>query len=331
MALPVLDYSTWRFKVNQNLDSPGTVLACFQQLLWSIKDSLITASGWTDSAGSGTTLTAPWTVIASSNGTVADASDNWTTSADLVWAATGTAHSWIVLRQTGINGQNFELLLDCNSASNNRLTVSWTPATGFDVSSPSTLTAPTATYQSTLVANSVDWVTTAITFNCALHVQVTDGGECTRVVVYIGGACKAFWALDKPKDAVSGWSSPAIGYLSYSGAPLYTTLNDVTNARCWVGSVETSAYLASAAYGTAMLGQNLTVANEVSGCWPMIPVRVVTDTYPAVGLVGTLRDTWWGATGVADGDTYPDTGTLKQFLHVGNLIIPWNQSTPLLT
>ena len=331
MALPVLDYSTWRFKVNQNLDSPGTALECFQQLLWAIKDSLIAGSGWTDSAGAAASVTSPWTVVASANGTVADTADNWATSADLVSAVPGNPHSWIVLRQTGVNGQNQEFCIDLYYTNPSRVGIIWSPVNGFDVSSPVTTARPTATDEFVLWTTGGDWLTTYITFNCALHVLMTDGGECTRFFVYIGGACKTFLAMEKPKDSDLNWSNPAVLYNTPREPPAYTTLNDITRAYINVPGSTVACYLSSLAYGAAMIGQNLTVANEVSGCWPMIPVRVVGSTYPAVGLVGTLRDTWWGAASVADGDTYPDTGTLKQFLQVGNLIIPWNQSTPLLT
>jgi hypothetical protein len=177
-----------------------------------------------------------------------------------------------------------------------------------------------------------DWLTTFVTFNCALHVQMTDGGECTSFFVYIGNTCRAFVYMGKPKDPVSGWTNPAVKFVAYAGAPLYTTLNDVSSrARANILGSNVPVYLSSLAYVSGMLGQNLTVVNDITGCWPMVPVRLVTDTLLACGLVGTLSDTWWGSTGVVDGDTYPSTGTLKQFLHVGNLIIPWNQSTPLLT
>lgn len=61
-----------------------------------------------------TTLKAAgWTVITSSNGVVANASDNIATIADVVSAAPGVAHSWVRYQAPAALG-NWQLVMDCN-------------------------------------------------------------------------------------------------------------------------------------------------------------------------------------------------------------------------
>ncbi len=334
MALPTLDYSTWRFKVNQDLNTTGAALGDNRQILLAIKNSMITASGWTDSAGASATVSNPWTVVASSNSTVADLSDNWNSATDLVWSATG-ARSWIVLRQTGINGGNTEycIHLNASAASTHLITTVVSPYNGFDVSSPSTTARPTASDELAYFTTDGGWLTSSsVAFNSALHVMMTSGGECTRFFAYIGNVVKSVVAFDKPKQVTTGWSNPIVLYTAYQGGVVYTVHNDTSvRSRCCISGVHVETYLSSLYYLANMFGQNLTIANEITSEWPMIPVRLFTATPAPRGFAGALPDIWWGSTGVTDGDTYPDTGTLNQFLHTGNVIVPWDQSTPLLT
>lgn len=60
-----------------------------------------------------------WTVVGSSNGSVANASDNWTSTfniSNLVAAGTGVAHSWIHLRNPNAGYDGLDLIIDMNSA-----------------------------------------------------------------------------------------------------------------------------------------------------------------------------------------------------------------------
>jgi hypothetical protein len=76
MALPTLD-KTWIFKVIQ-LPSFGGGQADYTRLIWTIRNALVQTTGWTDNTGAPTTNAHPWVLMASSNGSVANTSDNWT-------------------------------------------------------------------------------------------------------------------------------------------------------------------------------------------------------------------------------------------------------------
>lgn len=76
MALPTPD-KTWIFKVVQ-LPSLGSAQADYGRLIWTIRNALVQTSGWTDNTGAATTNAHPWVLMGSSNGTVANTSDNWT-------------------------------------------------------------------------------------------------------------------------------------------------------------------------------------------------------------------------------------------------------------
>jgi hypothetical protein len=70
------------------------------------------------------------------------------------------------------------------------------------------------------------------------------------------------------------------------------------------------------------------VANDLSSEFPIFPVGCYSETASNRGRHGSLTDFWAGLTVMTEGDTYPSTGTLKQFVQFGVLVLPWNQSVP---
>src|SRR5512136_2332318 len=173
MTLPT-KVKTWQYNVNQDLNTLGVALTDRQRLLRTIKNSLI---------GFGA---APWTVQGSSNSVAAamDGVDRWAADANLVWANAGVAHSWIVLRQTGI-GATFEMCIDLSSISPRVL--SCILAVGGSFAGGTTLNRPTAGTE--LDVSPTRWFKgdDALTFSCALHVQQSNDGAITRVGVFDGG------------------------------------------------------------------------------------------------------------------------------------------------
>lgn len=94
-----------------------TALEQSQSMLYALKDWLVSL-GWTvDCSSDSVSASGP------SGGT-----DYWSSGANLVWAASGTAHSWIWLRSPNnfpTTGRNYWLLIDCNNASNHFATFSF--------------------------------------------------------------------------------------------------------------------------------------------------------------------------------------------------------------
>ncbi len=89
--------------------------------------------------------------------------------------------------------------------------------------------------------------------------------------------------------------------------------------------------MTSEGFGGVNLGSGISIANDFDLSWPFAPVGIASQTSPGRGRHGTIFDLWYGSSGVATGDDYPDTGTLHQFIQLGNLIVPWNSSSvPLI-
>ena len=135
----------------------------------------------------------PWTMRYSCNsvtaGAAGDGVDRITTNANLVWASAGSAHSWIVLRQTGI-ATNFELLLSCENAhaSGTTLMIVVSPAAGF--TGGTTTARPTATDEVVLNAAAVAWAASAVTA-LRWHLQQSTDGQCTRIITCAAGSIQS--------------------------------------------------------------------------------------------------------------------------------------------
>jgi hypothetical protein len=320
----------WRFKVNQVLATTGTNQGDNRQILLAIKNSLITAAGWTDSAGAAATLTTPWVVAASSNGTVADTNDNWNSTSDLVWG-TG-AHSWIILRQTGINGQNIEICIDLNTSQTFYGNIITSNGNGFNVSSPVTTARPTATDEYAHVSGLNYWFYNGTgSFSSVLNVEVSDDGQCTRVWGYIAGTIRSFWQFDKPKNTVAGWSNPSVICVIPIAEPLYTNLNDSPLGRIKALGLNGWCHYSTEFYVDGALGQKQTVVHSLTSEWPIGRIGLACITSGIYGRHGELSDVWFGATTPVNGDNYPASGTVKQFVQAGDLVLPWNQTTPVMT
>jgi hypothetical protein len=330
-AAPVLDY-TWRFKNNLDLNTTGTRIGDFRQLLLAMKNALKTASGWTDSTGTAATLTTPWTVVASSNGTLGGTglTDYWTLPGDLIWAASPTEHSWIVLRQTGINGQNLEICIDLNIAAGYQMSLALSNAAGFDVSSPTPNNRPTASDEFQRYS-ATTWTGLSAAFSGILNVAVSDGGECTRIFLYTAGVVRFLWTFDKPKNPVTGWTNPAVLGIVGEAEPLYTIINAAAYMAFRANSRWAYCFLATEFYVDGCIGQRQTTVSDVTAEWPITRMSLVCSTGGTVGRHGEMSDMWYGDITLVNGDTYPAVAPLKQFVQVGDIVLPWDRSVPVMT
>jgi hypothetical protein len=325
MALPTLTY-TWQFNVNQVMPPQASYAALRSKILWNIVESL---KGFASS---------PWTQVA--------ASSLWTTETGLTWVGSGGgSRSWILLRQTGL-GANFEVLIDClaQSSGYNQITYTSCPD-GFDYSTADAANPP--------VPNGLSWnqqlyqgFATTQNNNTGgyLHVMMSTGGEATWFFYIedgdLGTNCCAHpngWLLI-PDGALwtPGWTNPVItigGGWSGDGYPSYTNYNALSTYVVGVypgdWNAEFRMYLTSEGVYNYALGQYQTVPDDDTGEWPMVPVGLACTTFGMRGgRRGTVPDLWWGPTARATGDTYPLTSTpLKQFVQLGDWILPWNGTT----
>lgn len=336
MAIPIVE-KTWQYNVNIFLRSTGTAITDHQRLWRTFKDALI-------SFGSN-----PWTIHYSCNsttaGTAGDGVDWWTTNGSLIWNSTGSAHSWIVLKQANLAGGNFQFVLDlaASSASYTYGVVAFSANAGF--TGGTTLARPTAADEVIIMASGSQIITfpdgSSSTFDCILHVMQSTDGQCTRAFFLHGGAdptsadameigsssTLAFIA-DYPKAPVSGWTLPFVfsWIVTSSSGPLIATLTD--NAKLYgyqAGSMPM--YATSEMVEASMLGELWISYNEISGEWLLTPIGLVSETAGKRGRHGTLFDAWW-ASGSKIGDSYPNSSARTIVKIAGQLAVPWNGTIP---
>lgn len=262
-------------------------------------------------------------------------SGGMSTISKLVWAAAGSVHSWIVLRQTNLTS-TFDLCLDCSNANSYNMTIV-VGLTGF--TGGSTTARPTATTSVTCISNNYWLQGSTILASYVLHVMQSSDGQCTRVVAGIGtnttytpGQPLLFWIFDVPKSPASGWTNPCFFYVSPGSTTNIMTLSGFEgNARMnfYANSVLATAYMTCEGAGASAipLWNQLQKPNDISGEHLILPIGLVSDTTSAKGRHGQVYDLWWGNVnaqsrgGLAD-VTYPSTSTRTHW-QCGDFILPW--------
>jgi hypothetical protein len=319
MALPT-PTKTWQFNANNAQAALGSATTDNKTLILAIKNAMV---------GFGTQ---PYTVGYSCNsvtaGTVNDGVDRITTIANIVTNTAGNAHSWIVLKQSGISS-GFQLLIafDSGTLALTAITVRFSPAAGF--TGGTTTANPTATDQVTLIS-SQSWGGQVGDVAYRWTVMQSSDGQCLRVVIFSAGVLVGSWYLEKLANATGGtpgYINQGYGLISVSVGPNFASgLTFQNSASC---SVVVSGE--SAANGS--------IASEVTGVFDIFPIALVGTTVGARGRIGTLQDMWAGSAGVAVGDVYPATGSpAAQFVQIsqsntlsGGIILPWNNGPVNLT
>jgi hypothetical protein len=330
MALPTLDKS-WIFKTNILLPTTGAAVADHQQLLLAIKQALTVATGWTDSTGATVVNAYPWTVSASSNGTVADTNDNWNSTSDLVY---GANISWIVLRQAQINAK-YEICLSRGPTNYYYYVNTYVSHNfGFDLTGLLTTTPPTATDR--IQHHSTGYITgvTSATADYSMTVAMSTDGQCRRVMIYTASNFRTLWIWDKPKNPVTGWLNPSICLMQSNGGTLvpsaYTELTDYAQISSWIKGLGTWLYTTTEFYGTAALGENLAYPNQVTGEWQLDPLGLASASSGRYGRHGEIFDLWYTSTALTQGVSLPSSSN-RQFMVLPYLVHPWNRSVLIPT
>lgn len=328
---------TWQFAVNQVIKWT-TFDAVNQALMLALKNSL---KGFT---------TNPWTVRGSSNSVAAamDGVDRWATTANLVY---GTNHSWIVLRQDGLNA-GFEVCIDYRISGGGTIAVS--PSAGFTGGAINA--RPTAADEYTCTfAGSLDaaWgvANVSAAFNHNLHVMQSTDGECTRVFVTVPSADNAltnfgneptttlFACFEKLRNPVTGFTIPVVSM--WAGATNGAQIPSFTNLTATSAGSET---MRSRHNGTTMrmtmsweysytLIQNLLFGpNTFASEYAMLPIGAYCpNTASRRGRHGEFYDMWAGPQFPSTSFVLPDATSLS-FVKVGNLYLPWDgASAPIFS
>lgn len=361
MTLPTL-VRTWQFQVNQISAPQGSVLNASRHLMRMIKESFKGSGTWTDSAGAVTASTSNCTVQSSCDGSGgagsfgnSDGVDRWVADANLIWAAAASNHSWIVLRQTGV-AVNYEVCIDLSNASSNNCTIAVSFTAGFGSLAAGTATArPTATDEQ-VILNNTQWGSCSSDVATVLHVLKSSLGQSTRVILTrastnaSGPHTTGFWIFELPGNVRAGWTNPSatmalLGEItsntsvdtsaltSNAGNTWSRTAGGTNFQSWWAMEGETAHSVISDTYGA--INTAACVLTDVSQDFPGWPILLYSTTVNARGVNGELVDMWWGidqtgAANIAQGRSFPATGTLRQFMQFGAFIQPWNRSVPVL-
>lgn len=337
MALPALT-RTWQFQVNQVVAGGGSGLATCQALMFAISQSLVGAGAWTDSAGGATASAGNWVVDYSCDSVTAgakgDGVNRWAAAGNLVWANAGTAHSWIVLRQTGI-GATFELLISLENGGAGDAVIAFS-VTGF--TGGTTLARPTAADEVPLLnpSGTQSWgATNTAAIASTLHVLKTADGKSTRVLICRNGFVPGYWIFEQPDNVPTGYSTPAVGCVLGDGTiapatsrPVFANVSNVANAYGRT-SENYAAFLTSAGdvlHG--LLAINQTVPSDMGASWPLFETGAYSVTTNSRGRNGKVVDHWTTAVTLVDSDTFPAAGT-NNFVVFGDTVQPWNTTVPI--
>jgi hypothetical protein len=323
---PTLDL-TWQESVT-SVAAQGTALACSQVLLLTIVNALLGfASAPPQVRGSSNSVSA--SLLAQS--ATGPGTNYWSLSTNLVWAANGTAHSWIVLRQAGWgNGTYPEVLISCVSGSST-LTVRVSPSAGF--AGGSATTDPTATDSQTLGSNA-SWGVTGSNQAYVASVWQDTTGKCTRIGIGTATATSGYIAWETAKNPVSGWTNPIVfGMIgTNSGANQLTSNGFWHNIGPWQTVVNGSLVSLwwtseSCQPSVTLITTGLLAPNDLSGSYPAAPIGlfVVTAGSGASsvgrGRIGMFYDLWWGTSSVTNASPYAGA-TAHQYVQFGECIFP---------
>jgi hypothetical protein len=325
MALPT-KVKTWQYNVNSAQGNTGTRNTDLAQVMYFFKTSVTTfaAYAWTCSGSSDS-------VNSSMDGT-----DRWLAYTNLVWAAGAGAHSWIVLRQTGI-ATKFEICIDLNYGDRERAVVV-VSTVGFGTANGGTdgsiNARPTATDEYAILTTSAYWTDNYTTGSQAYkcHCLQSDDGQCTRFYVcntYQGKVVTNF-SFEKPRYPISTWTNPWFGISNGSGvrtssALTYALLNDVATAKFRQSSINASAFMGSLFCISSCVGEQAAggVPNDVSNDYPFYGIKMYSETLGVRGLVGVPFDLYIGPTTLTNGDQF-DASPSYLWAYLESLIIPWN-------
>lgn len=324
-SLPTLR-KTWQYTVNTTVTG-GVATTLHRAMMYRLKQGMISVS------------LSPWTVVGSSDGVAfgIDGVDRWTGETSPI------PDSWIVLKQTAL-ASNFQICWQTTEfagiQTRNNIWVS--PATGF--SGGGATTRPTAADEILITVTGLDGgVDTADVY---VNVAVSTDGKATRCWAIQSGVPITWVILDHISNPISELTTPWLAYSTNlasgggdPGAPSYNNFDNTGPLVGFQGATQLTYALAAAGLATTsdrvgeMAGLNAGV-NQLSGDYPLSPAAVACTTASNRGVHGDVVDLWLGSTTALTGDTYPEvtysgSGGIDQFVHVGDVILPWNNTVPL--
>ena len=329
---------TWEYIVNETRS--GGTLTTRNAGLWLALKQCLTNTGSlqaVDAAGANTSLSSPWVVVTSSNTVVANNSDNWNTTADIVGGGVG---SWIHLRQVDYfgSGDHLNLLLAVQNDSDGSLGyMGWVRGAIGYASSGTTgvlpAVEPGATEIQTLNGTSpggnpgvsdVMWGSDGVNANATLHFRMSDDGQAGTWWICAGGNCIATHGWQADEEGVPGRVNPF--FVWSVSQDITTEINRWTSNSTW----NTYALIRTLDDFDSEISLNVTM--PVSGTIEtpaiennndnrfLMPIFLVDQTN---GIIhGVFTDQWWSSDAETTGDQSPSTPPVVR-TQIGQMVIPW--------
>lgn len=331
---------TWEYVVNQVVSAGSSITDRNQRLMLTMKQAMVDALDTRSQANAAIAMSVPCTVVASSNGTVANTSDNWNAQADINWANAGSAHSWIVLRFPDFfgAGQHLHMLIDLIPVSATGLAYIAFSRDGWN-NNGTTTNRPTAVSTDVLLVKdgssgvgnvwaSDSWAGHNTTNNQAvLHYAIADDGSAIKCVICQGGVTSAVWSVwhDVSGPTRAAASDPySVFYCSSSATTEAFTEANVDDA-AGVFSLDAAGASTAQHFGKVVFSSANTsmVDNNISSYdSSRVPVPVFICAASPQGVLDVAPDLWWGYSGDATGDPFPITGT-RDTVCIGDFIMPF--------
>lgn len=318
--------------------STSTIISKWSQ--WALKAALMNQLGTGTTAGT-RHANSVWTCLGSSDGTTGalDGVDRWGSTFDIskiVTAASGTAHSWIALRNA-TNG--YDIVLDLNSTTTGTSTLRAMKSSagltgGTNLVCPQT---PSNTEEwlagsAAVTAATVSGVTTwgdlaGVGIANYAHFVTSDNGLCWWWAMSIAGHGRtnvftAFWKAlgGNAGDTRNQWWIKGGGSTTGDGTPTATTLatNGVLTRRGY-GNVapHTRGGRWMTYGGTTLENQGI---DRVSGNYLVFPMDMaVSEALPI--MCGALPDVYLTTASGRAGSCYPSAASM-QMVVLGSTLVP---------
>lgn len=255
---------------------------------------------------------------------IVTASTDWNTRG----ANATSAQSWIVLEHSGMGGA--EILFAYQGGSTNVLKIAISPGGLWTIAGTATF-QPTATDELIIMAAGTTLDGAGASLDrlwsgwCA-----TDGSKFDWVIARNGSFVR--WiriGLIDPVAIISpaAWAVPIVGF-SISAmlyANLFTAASISARVDPGTGYVTRTFYVGCEGYNGGTVPAKVTGAGKLQGAAGKLLTPLSIWDSADEGKLGNMIDIWAGVAANADGTTYPNDSS-RQFIHVGNFVLPWDGS-----
>lgn len=342
MSLPAL-IRTWSARRDiPALDTSTLPLISFSGAL-ALKRSMTGAEA-TGSLGGTRHANSLWTVVRSSNGVTADATDRWTNLAAIVGNTNGNAHSWIVLQNATLG---YQVLLDVNGTMTGGL--SWrmcaTKIAAPFSASVSTTSAPISAGEFNLgvvagglgsISPSLFGGTTGGT-NLFHYITADDGQFIFMMNRLSGGGMSGFVALLKTENNAVADTCNVFFLMhgvseSARGVPQASTLASAPNVTGRnaddFGTGFSPGGVRSLNFGNTSWGALVTAKTDLNRGFPAFKIEIADGTIGHSAHRGNLVDVHFVS--IDENKVcavYPDAVT-PTHLFVGDIAVPWAGAAP---